>query len=161
VSEKRRIRVAVNGEVHVREVEPRRLLADFLREELGLVGTNVGCEHGACGACTVLVNGDSVRSCLAFAVQMDGAEITTVEGLADGEALHTMQEAFWTHHGLQCGFCTPGMMLSALDAIQKFPLEDDDEIRRHLSGNLCRCTGYDNIVSAVRAAVRAMREGEQ
>ena len=155
--EKKRVRMVVNGEVHEREVEPRLLLSDFLREELGLVGTNVGCEHGSCGACTVLADGDSVRACLLFAVQMDGAEVTTVEGLADGDELHAMQQAFWTHHGLQCGFCTPGMMLSALDAIEKYTLEDDDEIRRHLSGNLCRCTGYDNIVTAVREAARVMR----
>jgi carbon-monoxide dehydrogenase small subunit len=157
VIEKKRVRMVVNGEVHEREVEPRLLLSDFLREELGLVGTNVGCEHGSCGACTVLADGDSVRACLLFAVQMDGAEVTTVEGLADGDELHAMQQAFWTHHGLQCGFCTPGMMLSALDAIEKYTLEDDDEIRRHLSGNLCRCTGYDNIVTAVREAARVMR----
>jgi carbon-monoxide dehydrogenase small subunit len=159
VTEKRRVRMVVNGEVHQREVAPRLLLSDFLREELGLVGTNVGCEHGSCGACTVLADGDSVRSCLLFAVQMDGAEIETVEGLADGDELHAIQQAFRTHHGLQCGFCTPGMLLSALDAIRKFPLQDDDEIRRHLAGNLCRCTGYDNIVTAVREAARAMRDG--
>jgi len=157
VASKRLIRVTVNGSAHEREVEPRRLLGDFLREDLGLLGAHFGCEHGSCGACTVLLDGDSVRSCLIFAVQADGAEITTVEGLAEGDRLHPIQQAFWDHHALQCGYCTPGMLLSALDIIEKYPLEDEREIREHLSGNLCRCTGYDNIVRAVREAARALR----
>ena len=158
--QKQKISVTVNGTVYDREVEPRRLLGDFLRENLGLVGTHYGCEHGVCGACTVILDGDSVRSCLTFAVQADGTEITTVEGLAQDGELHPLQEAFWKNHGLQCGFCTPGMLLSALDIIRKYPLLDDNEIREHLSGNLCRCTGYQNIVTAVREAAVVIREGD-
>jgi len=161
VSGRQSIRVTVNGAVYEREVEPRLLLGDFLRDHLGLRGVHSGCEHGSCGACTVLVDGDSVHACLTFAVQVDGAEITTVEGLADGERLHPIQQAFWDHHALQCGYCTPGMLLSVLDIIAKYPLEDDAEIREQLSGNLCRCTGYDNIVRAVRATARALRGGER
>jgi carbon-monoxide dehydrogenase small subunit len=133
------------------------LLADFLREHLRLTGTHLGCEHGVCGACTIFVNGDSVRSCLLFAVQADGAEIRTVEGLGEAKALHPIQQSFWKEHGLQCGFCTPGMMITALDLIEKCPLADDREIREGLSGNLCRCTGYQNIVTAVAEAAKVLR----
>ena len=147
------IEVAVNGETHRRTVEPRLLLADFLRETLSLTGTHVGCEHGVCGACTVMIDGASTRSCLVFAVQVDGARVDTVEGLANGEAMSPLQEAFRTHHALQCGFCTPGMLMTATDMLTKYPLANDDAIRDGLSGNLCRCTGYEHIVNAVRAEV--------
>jgi len=147
------ITVSVNGENHAAEVEPRLLLADFLRENLDLTGTHVGCEHGICGACTVLMNGDSVRSCLTFAVQADGAKIETVESLGDIDALGPLQEAFREKHALQCGFCTPGMLMTATDMLRKYKLETDDDIRDGLSGNICRCTGYQNIVAAVRSAV--------
>jgi len=146
------ITVSVNGENHTAEVEPRLLLADFLRENLDLTGTHVGCEHGICGACTVLMNGDSVRSCLTFAVQADGAKIETVESLGDIDALGPLQEAFRENHALQCGFCTPGMLMTATDMLRKYKLETDDDIRDGLSGNICRCTGYQNIVAAVRSA---------
>ena len=148
----RTIRVTVNGTRFEREVEPRRLLADFLREDLGLTGTHVGCEHGVCGACTVLLDGDSARSCLTLAVQADGAEVETVEGLGTMDALHPLQRAFREHHALQCGFCTPGMLMTALDLLRKHPSPNEAEIRDGLSGNLCRCTGYEHIVRAVRAA---------
>ena len=151
--EKQKVRVTVNGTVYEREVEPRFMLGDFLREDLGLTGTHYGCEHGVCGACTVIFNGDSVRSCLMLAIQANGAEIETVEGLGDAQHLHPLQQAFWDHHALQCGFCTPGMLMSIKDMIKKFPLETDEEIRIQLSGNLCRCTGYQNIVTAIRAVV--------
>ena len=140
-------------------VEPRLLLSDLLRDTLGLTGTHVGCEHGVCGACTIIVNGDSVRSCLTLAVQADGADITTVEGLGMPEALNTLQTQFRECHGLQCGFCTPGMLMTGMDLLQKYPLATDDDIREGLSGNLCRCTGYQNIVAAIRAAV-AQRDRE-
>jgi aerobic-type carbon monoxide dehydrogenase small subunit (CoxS/CutS family) len=152
-----RIRVTVNGQVYEKEVKPRLLLGDFLREHLGLTGTHFGCEHGVCGACTVVLDGDTVRSCLLFAVQADGAEIRTVEGLGDPKNLHPIQQSFWDNHGLQCGFCTPGMMLTALDLIEKYPLENDEQIREGLSGNLCRCTGYQNIVTSVREAAKQIR----
>lgn len=142
----------VNGQSHTAEVEPRLLLADFLRENLDLTGTHVGCEHGICGACTVLMNGDSVRSCLTFAVQADGAEVETVESLGDAEELNPLQEAFRDNHALQCGFCTPGMLMTATDMLRKYDLATDEEIRDGLSGNICRCTGYQNIVAAVRSA---------
>jgi carbon-monoxide dehydrogenase small subunit len=151
------IQLTVNGVEQQRVVESRRSLVDFLREDLGLTGTHVGCEHGVCGACTVLVNGRTTRACLMFAVQADGAEILTIEGLADGEQLHPLQEAFWTHHGLQCGFCTPGMLLTALELLRECPDPSEEETRAALSGNLCMCTGYVNIVRAVRAAAEAMR----
>ena len=153
------IALTVNGVRHERQVEPRRLLADFLREDLGLTGTHVGCEHGVCGACTVLLDGDSARSCLTFAVQCDGASIQTVEGLGEIGALHPLQESFRRHHALQCGFCTPGMLMTALDLLAKYPLATDDEIRKGLSGNLCRCTGYVNIVNAIREAAAARGNG--
>lgn len=146
------IRVTVNGEEHHASVEPRLLLADFIRENLDLTGTHVGCEHGICGACTVLINGDSVRSCLTLAVQADGAEVETVESLGDSENLGSLQRAFREHHALQCGFCTPGMLMTATDMLRKYPLETEDEIRVGLSGNICRCTGYQHIVDAISAA---------
>jgi aerobic carbon-monoxide dehydrogenase small subunit len=146
------ISVTVNGTAHAAEVEPRLLLADFLRENLDMTGTHVGCEHGICGACTVLMDGDSVRSCLTLAVQADGASVETVESLGDIEALGPLQEAFREHHALQCGFCTPGMLMTATDMLRKYDLATDDDIRDGLSGNICRCTGYQNIVAAVRSA---------
>jgi carbon-monoxide dehydrogenase small subunit len=158
------VRTTVNGVVHESDIEPRRLLADFLREDLHLAGTHLGCEHGVCGACTVLLDGEPVRSCLMLAVQADGREVTTVEGLtANGEGLHPLQEAFREHHALQCGFCTPGFLLASLHLIRERPdVEDEGEIREALAGNLCRCTGYTNIVDAVRdAAVRMRPDIEQ
>ena len=151
------ITVSVNGRRYAERVQPRLLLSDFLRHHLGLTGTHVGCEHGVCGACTVLLDGAAVRSCLLLAVQTDGAQITTVEGLAgDGEPLHPVQEAFREMHGLQCGFCTPGFLLSAVELLRDQPHPDDATIRRDLAGNLCRCTGYQNIVRAVRRAAELM-----
>ena len=151
----RTIRLRVNGTVFEREVAPRRLLADFLREELGLTGTHVGCEHGVCGACTVLFDGDSARSCLTLAVQADGGKVETVEGLGTIDELHPLQRAFREHHALQCGFCTPGMLMTAIDLLRKHPSPSETEIRDGLSGNLCRCTGYEHIVRAVRSAATA------
>lgn len=150
----RRVHVTVNGTPHLREVEPRLLLTDFLRQELDLTGTHVGCEHGVCGACTVLVDEEPVRACLMFAVQADGASITTVEGLApEGEAhLHPLQAAFREAHALQCGFCTPGILMSMTAFLRDRPSPSDQDIREALSGHLCRCTGYANIVRAVRLA---------
>jgi len=149
---------SVNGERVRLDVEPRRTLADALREDCGLTGTHLGCEHGVCGACTVLVDGEPVRACLMFAVQADGSSITTVEGLqgTDGE-LHPLQEAFVTYHGLQCGFCTPGMLMSALHLLATRPNPDRATIREEMSGNICRCTGYQGIVDAVEAAAHATR----
>ena len=155
MSTPRTVRVIVNGTAFERDVEPRRLLADFLREDLGLTGTHVGCEHGVCGACTVLLDGDSARSCLTLAVQADGAAVETVEGLGTVDSLHPLQHAFREHHALQCGFCTPGMLMTALDLLRKHPSPTEEEIREGLSGNLCRCTGYEHIVRAVRAAADA------
>ncbi len=155
------VSVTVNGTRYdVSSVEPRLLLSDFLRDTLGLTGTHVGCEHGVCGACTVLVNGDSVRSCLMLAVQANGAEVVTVEGLGSPEQLNVLQSQFREHHGLQCGFCTPGMLMTGEDLLRKYPLATDEEIREGLSGNLCRCTGYQNIVAAIRSAA-AMRSERQ
>ena len=144
--------VTVNGRKYAASIEPRLLLSDFIRDTIGLTGTHVGCEHGVCGACTILVNGDSVRSCLTLAVRADGAEIVTVEGLGTPDQLNTIQNQFREKHGLQCGFCTPGMLMTAMDLLKKYPLSSDAEIREGLSGNLCRCTGYQNIVAAIRAA---------
>jgi carbon-monoxide dehydrogenase small subunit len=146
------VRLRVNGAEHERSVEVRKSLADFLRDDLDLTGTHVGCEHGVCGACTVLLEGEPVRSCLLLAVQADGASLTTVEGLADGERLHPLQQAFWDHHGLQCGFCTPGILLTAKALLEENPHPSEEEIREAISGNLCRCTGYHFIVEAIRAA---------
>ena len=148
----RTVSVQVNGEARQASVEVRTTLADFLRDALDLTGTHVGCEHGVCGACTVLLDGQPVRSCLMLAVQAEGAAITTVEGLATGEKLHPLQQAFWDHHGLQCGFCTPGFLLTAKAFLEENPRPTDDEIREAISGNLCRCTGYHFIVEAIRSA---------
>ena len=153
MTDRRSIKVTVNSEVHEHDVEPRLLLSDFLRSTLGLTGTHVGCEHGVCGACTVLVDGDSMRACLLLAVQVDGATVETVESLGTIGSLNALQEAFHEHHALQCGFCTPGMLVTATDLMKKYPLATDEEIRKGLSGNLCRCTGYQHIVQAVRAVV--------
>ena len=151
-----KVTLDVNGQRYEAEVEPRRTLADAIRDDCGLTGTHLGCEHGVCGACTVLLDGRPVRSCLMFAVQAEGAKIRTVEGLADGDALHPLQEAFWKHHGLQCGFCTPGMITRAWRLLQENPDPSDQEIRYGISGNLCRCTGYQNIVKAIRAAANQL-----
>jgi carbon-monoxide dehydrogenase small subunit len=148
----RAIRLHINGRPYEGTVEPRTSLADFLRDGLDLTGTHVGCEHGVCGACTVLLDGEPVRSCLVLAVQMDGAQLTTVEGLADGDRLSPLQQAFWDHHGLQCGFCTPGILLTATALLRENPRPTDAEIREAIAGNLCRCTGYHFIVEAIRAA---------
>ncbi len=150
----RAIAVTVNGASCEADVEPRLLLADFLRHTLGLTGTHVGCEHGVCGACTVLVDGDSARSCLMLAVQAHGKSIETVESLGRIGAMNGLQNSFHDHHALQCGFCTPGMLMTVTDLLRKYPLASDDDIRRGLSGNLCRCTGYEHIVNAVRAVVK-------
>jgi carbon-monoxide dehydrogenase small subunit len=145
--------VSVNGAAYARAVEPRLLLSDFLRQDIGLTGTHVGCEHGVCGACTVLMDGEPVRSCLVFAVQADGHELTTVEGLAPAAGpLHPLQEAFRDAHGLQCGFCTPGFLMTLVPFLRDNPAPGEQEIREAISGNLCRCTGYQNIVEAVRLA---------
>jgi len=150
--------VTVNGRKYQACVEPRLLLSYFLRDTLGLTGTHVGCEHGVCGACTILANGDSIRSCLTLAVRADGADIVTVEGLGSPDQLNALQTEFREKHGLQCGFCTPGMLITGMDLLKKYPLANDEEIREGLSGNLCRCTGYQNIVAAIRAAAR-LRDG--
>jgi carbon-monoxide dehydrogenase small subunit len=152
-----KLTLTVNGARYETEVEPRRTLADAIRDDCGLTGTHLGCEHGVCGACTVLVDGRPVRSCLMFAVQAEGAEIRTVEGLADGDRLHPLQEAFWQYHGLQCGFCTPGFLMLAVGVLEANPEIDDEALQDALSSNLCRCTGYQNIVTAVRAAAVEMR----
>ena len=148
------IAVTINGMRHEKSVEPRLLLSDFLRHDLGLTGTHVGCEHGMCGACTIIVDGHSVRACLMLAVQTDGAIIDTVEGLGTIHALSPLQKAFRAHHALQCGFCTPGMLMTITDLLRKYPLATDQQIREGISGNLCRCTGYEHIVAAVRDVVR-------
>jgi aerobic carbon-monoxide dehydrogenase small subunit len=149
-----KIKTVVNGVEYQCTVEPRMLLSDFLRQELGLTGTHVGCEHGVCGACTVLIDGHSARACLFLAVQADGSRIETVESLGEIDNLSPLQEAFREHHALQCGFCTPGMLMTCVDLLRKYPLASDSEIRDGLSGNLCRCTGYEHIVRAVRAAAK-------
>ena len=151
------IRLTVNGVTYDRSVEPRLLLSDFLRQELGLTGTHVGCEQGVCGACTIILNGDSVRACLMLAVQADGAAVETVEGLGSIHRLSALQQAFQDHHALQCGYCTPGMLMTVVDLMRKYPLASDEEIREGLSGNLCRCTGYAHIVRAVRAFIEQTR----
>jgi carbon-monoxide dehydrogenase small subunit len=154
------IRVTVNGTVHETRVSPRTNLADYLREGLRLTGTHVGCEHGVCGACTVIADGQPVRSCLMLAVQADGMSIRTVEGLAGpGDRLHPIQEAFWSHHGLQCGFCTPGMLTTLTALLEENPSAGETEIREAISGNICRCTGYETIVDAALEAAAVMRKG--
>ena len=155
---KRVVGLTVNGEAVEAAVEARLTLADLLRGELGLTGTHLGCEHGVCGACTVLLDGDAVRSCLVLAVQAEGHEVQTVEGLADGDQLHPVQDAFWESHGFQCGFCTPGFVMATVALLAENPTADEAEIREVLSGNVCRCTGYESIVDGVLLAVR--RQGE-
>jgi carbon-monoxide dehydrogenase small subunit len=150
------IQLTVNGVRQRLLVESRRLLSDALREDMGLTGTNIGCEHGACGACTVLLDGQSVRSCLMFAVQANGHEVMTVEGLAHSGEMHPLQKAFWEQQGLQCGFCTPGFLMTVYELLQQNPRASDEEIRTALSGNLCRCTGYQHIIDAVRAAAQEL-----
>ncbi|MGA7229155.1 MAG: (2Fe-2S)-binding protein [Acidimicrobiia bacterium] len=151
------VTVTVNGRPYTRQVPDRLLLSDFLRDELGLTGTHVGCEHGYCGACTVIIDEAPARSCLVLAVQVAGARVETVESLAEDGDLHPIQEAFWNHHGLQCGFCTPGMLMAVKTLLQEDPEPEEATIREYLAGNLCRCTGYVQIVEAVQAASAAMR----
>jgi aerobic carbon-monoxide dehydrogenase small subunit len=151
------ITLTVNGRQREATIPARLLLSDCLRHTLGLPGTHVGCEHGVCGACTVLMDGRTVRSCLTFAVQADGSRLTTIEGLANGTQLHPIQEAFWEEHGLQCGFCTPGMLMAAHELLTSNPEPSDEEIREAISGNLCRCTGYTYIVNAIRSAAAKLR----
>jgi carbon-monoxide dehydrogenase small subunit len=153
------IGLKVNGTRFERAVEPRRLLADFLREDLGLKATHVGCEHGVCGTCTVLVNGESVRACLTFAVQADGCEVRTADGLAQGGKLSALQQGFWEKHGLQCGFCTPGMLMVATELLERNPRPTKAEIEEAISANLCRCTGYYTIVESVQRAAELIQEG--
>ena len=153
-----KVSLTVNSQAYEREVEPRLLLSDFLRHDLGLTGTHVGCEHGVCGACTILFNGEAARSCIMLAVQADGAELLTVEGLMRDGKLHPLQEAFREHHGLQCGFCTPGMLLTALDFLHTNPSPTEAEIREGVSAVLCRCTGYHGIIKAVGAAASALKK---
>ena len=159
MADTRTIAVTVNGKVHQREVETRMTLADFLRHELNLTGTHVGCEHGVCGACTVLIGGASARACLMLAVQCDGENVTTVEGLSAGEQLNPLQQAFQDNHGLQCGFCTPGMLITLTEFLRDHPDPSETEVREVLSGNLCRCTGYQPIVAAALNAAKRIREG--
>jgi len=157
---KQQIRVEVNGTAHDSSVEPRSLLVHYLREGLGLTGTHVGCETSMCGACTVIVDGAAVKSCTMFAVQADGSKVTTIEGLKKNGQLHAVQEGFWEEHGLQCGFCTPGMILSVCQLLQRNKNPNDEQIRHALEGNLCRCTGYQHIVSAVKYAAQKMPTGK-
>ncbi len=152
-----RVSMKVNGVAHEDEVEPRLLLVHYLRDVLGLTGTHVGCDTSQCGACTIMLNGQSMKSCTAFAVQAEGADILTIEGLAKDGELHPIQEGFWAEHGLQCGFCTPGMILSALQLLQRNPNPSEAEIRRGIDGNLCRCTGYQNIVKSIQYAAQHMK----
>ncbi|RMG91927.1 MAG: (2Fe-2S)-binding protein [Chloroflexi bacterium] len=155
-----KITVTVNGTTYERDVEPRTLLVHFLRDELGLTGTNIGCDTSQCGACTIHMNGLAVKSCTTLAVQADGAEITTIEGLAQNGELHPMQKAFWENHALQCGYCTPGMIMAATKLVENNPNITEEEIRHGLEGNICRCTGYENIVKAVKAAAAEMAGGD-
>jgi len=157
MTEKLDVTLSVNGKSYDIKVEPRRMLADAIREDCGLTGTHLGCEHGVCGACTILMNGKPVRSCLMFAVQAEGAELRTVEGLAKCNELHPIQQAFWDHHGLQCGFCTPGFLMLATGVLEQNPHIGDEELVHALSSNLCRCTGYQNILKAVKAAREEMK----
>jgi carbon-monoxide dehydrogenase small subunit len=158
MSERSDITLTINGQAHAIRVEPRRTLVDAIREDCGQTGTHIGCEHGVCGACTVLVDGAPVRSCLMFAVQAEGKQIRTVEGLATGDELNALQRAFMEHHGLQCGFCTPGFLMLVTGVLEREPDITDDELTDVLSSNLCRCTGYQNIVKAVRAVAGEMRQ---
>ena len=159
--DKEQVTVTVNGRQYERLVEPRRLLSDFIREDIGLTGTHVGCEHGICGTCTVLMNGRTARSCLTFAVQAHESEIATVESLGTPTNMHPLQEAFWEHHGLQCGFCTPAMLLTAKELLDTNPSPSREEIQEAISSNLCRCTGYQTIVEAVETAAARIRGAEQ
>ena len=159
MNEKAAITLNINDRGYPISVEPRRTLADAIREDCGQTGTHIGCEHGICGACTVIVDNEPVRSCLMFAVQADGKKIRTVEGLAQGDQLHPMQQAFMDHHGLQCGFCTPGFLMLAVGVLEREPDISDENLIDVLSSNLCRCTGYQNIIKAVRAAAKEMRKG--
>jgi carbon-monoxide dehydrogenase small subunit len=154
------VRLTVNGTEHELQVEPRLLLVHLIRDELGLTGTHVGCDTSNCGACTVHVDGEAVKSCTVLAVQADGATVKTIEGMANGEQLHPLQEAFWNDHGLQCGYCTPGMIMAAADLLARNPDPTEDEIRHGLEGNLCRCTGYQNIVKAVKDAAGDLRAAQ-
>ncbi|MDX2223750.1 MAG: (2Fe-2S)-binding protein [Rhodospirillaceae bacterium] len=153
------VNLTVNGKAVTADVEGRTLLVQVLREKLGLTGTHVGCDTSQCGACVVHVNGVAVKSCTLLALQVDGGTVTTIEGLAPGAALHPMQQAFRDHHGLQCGFCTPGMIMAAVDLVRRHPDPDESTVRRELEGNLCRCTGYANIIKAVQAGAAALRQG--
>lgn len=158
MSEKTDVTLTINGKDHAITIEPRRTLADAIREDCGQTGTHIGCEHGVCGACTVIVDDAPVRSCLMFAVQAEGKNIRTVEGLADGDKLHPMQQAFMDNHGLQCGFCTPGFLMLAVGVLEREPNISDEDLIDVLSSNLCRCTGYQNIIKSVRAAAQEMRK---
>jgi aerobic carbon-monoxide dehydrogenase small subunit len=151
------VAITINGRKRSADIPPRLLLSDCLRHKMGMPGTHVGCEHGVCGSCTVIVDGSATRSCLMFAVQADGCQVTTVEGLSKGDALHPIQEAFWEEHGLQCGFCTPGMLMAAHELLAHTPDPSDEEIREAISGNLCRCTGYTYIINAIRSAGAKLR----
>lgn len=155
------VEMTVNGEDHSRDVEPRTLLVHFIRDHLGLTGTHVGCDTSQCGACTVSLNGAAVKSCTIFAVQAAGADVTTIEGLAEDGRLHPLQESFWENHGLQCGFCTPGMIMASRQILERYPDPTEEQVRHQLDGNICRCTGYHNIVKAVMAAARMMTQGRQ
>ncbi len=155
------VSMVVNGRQVERDVEPRTLLVHFLREEMDLTGTNIGCETSLCGACTILVDGQAVKSCTQLAVQAEGWSITTIEGLAGPEGLHPLQQSFWDNHGLQCGYCTPGMILAAVDLLAANPTPSEEEIRKGLKGNLCRCTGYHNIVKAIQSASQAMAGAQE
>jgi carbon-monoxide dehydrogenase small subunit len=157
MSELANVALVINGRTYTLQLEPRRTLLDAIREECGLTGTHIGCEHGVCGACTVLLDGDPVRACLMFAVQAQGSSLRTVEGLADGESLHPLQRAFMAHHGLQCGFCTPGFLMLVIGVLEREPDISDDMLLEVLASNLCRCTGYQGIVAAVRAAIAELR----
>ncbi|TMK36636.1 MAG: (2Fe-2S)-binding protein [Alphaproteobacteria bacterium] len=159
MSERVEVTLSINGRDYPLRLEPRRTLLDAIRDECGLTGTHMGCEHGVCGACTVLLDGQPIRACLMFAVQAEGAAIRTIEGLAAGDALNPVQRAFIAHHGVQCGFCTPGFLMLATGVLARDPDISDDELREVLSSNLCRCTGYQNIVTAVRAALAELRGG--
>jgi carbon-monoxide dehydrogenase small subunit len=154
---KRKVSVTVNGTTHAHEVEPRLLLVHFIRDVLGLTGTHIGCDTSNCGACTIHMNGKSVKSCTLLAVQADGAQLKTVEGLAHNGQLHAIQEGFWEEHGLQCGFCTPGMMMAAVELLQRLPNPTEEQIRAGIEGNLCRCTGYQHIVNSIQYAARKLR----
>lgn len=159
VVEKHAVEITINGTRYTREVEPRMLLVEFIREEIGLTGTHIGCDTSYCGACTVILDGDTLKSCTLFAVQADGSSVTTVEGLEKDGKLHPIQQAFSEEHGLQCGFCTPGMLMSSLALLAENPDPSEKDIRKRLAGNLCRCTGYQNIIKAVKTAAKDLQEG--